>query len=162
MHGIFINYRKEGGAYAAALLDELLSRRFGQDQVFRAAKSIPPGSEYSDAIRVAVMKCAVMLVVIDEGWVEYFEREVCNPSVGKGWVAEEIKVAIKSDRILIPVLLTGVKFPTVGRLPKEVSRVAGLQYLRFDYRNTRQDVEFMSEWIVSLCPKIQRIRDESG
>lgn len=46
---IFINYRKGGGAYAAALLDALLSERFGEDQVFRAAKSVVAGSDFAES-----------------------------------------------------------------------------------------------------------------
>ncbi|MGW2417118.1 toll/interleukin-1 receptor domain-containing protein [Streptomyces tubercidicus] len=159
MSKIFINYRREGGAYAAALLDELLSRRFGENQVFRAARSLAPGSDYSKSILAAVVECAAMLVVIDEGWVEKFESEVCSPPVKRSWVVEEIEEAVKNTRTIIPVLLAGVRNPIEERLPKGISRVARLQYLRFDYRNTRQDVEFMSEWIVSLCPQVQRIPD---
>ncbi|MFE3552184.1 toll/interleukin-1 receptor domain-containing protein [Streptomyces kronopolitis] len=159
MSKIFINYRREGGAYAAALLDELLSRRFGENQVFRAARSLAPGSDYSNSILAAVVECAVMLVVIDKGWVEKFESEVCSSSVKRSWVVEEIEEAVKNSRTIIPVLLAGARNPIEERLPKGIARVARLQYLRFDYRNTRQDVEFMSEWIVSLCPQVQRIRD---
>ncbi|WP_122620210.1 toll/interleukin-1 receptor domain-containing protein [Streptomyces sp. Tu 4128] len=162
MSRIFINYRREGGAYAAALLDELLSRRFGEGQVFRAARSLPPGSDYSDAISAAVVECAMMLVLIDEGWVDYFESGDFSSLPGKGWVTEEIESAIKNAKVIVPVLLAGAKMPTEERLPAEVSRVARLQYVRFDYRNTRQDVEFMSEWIVSLCPQVQRVRHASG
>ncbi|MFD9428326.1 MULTISPECIES: toll/interleukin-1 receptor domain-containing protein [unclassified Streptomyces] len=162
MSRIFINYRREGGAYAAALLDELLSRRFGGNQVFRAARSLRPGVDYSDEILAAAMNCAAMLVVVDKGWAEYFESGDCDLSVNDSWVAEEIEVAIKNARIVIPVLLSGAKFPASGRLSGGISRVTRLQYLRFDYRNTRQDVEFMSEWIVSLCPQVHRIRGDYG
>jgi hypothetical protein len=42
---IFINYRSQSEAYAAALLDERLSNRFGSNQVFRASRSIDAGDD---------------------------------------------------------------------------------------------------------------------
>ncbi|MFC8290728.1 TIR domain-containing protein [Streptomyces sp. NPDC057242] len=161
MSKIFINYRRAGGAYAAALLDELLSRRFGADQVFRAARSLRPGADYSDEIFAAAMNCAAMLVLIDEGWADYFESNDSDPSMADSWAAEEIEAAMKNAQTVIPVLLSGARFPTEERLSGGIARVARLQYLRFDYRNIRQDVEFMSEWIDSLCPQVKRVRSRS-
>ncbi|MGW1939357.1 TIR domain-containing protein [Streptomyces goshikiensis] len=161
MSRIFINYRRAGGAYAAALLDELLSRQFGADQIFRAARSLHPGADYSDEIFSAAMNCAAMLVLIDEGWADCFESDDSDSSTSDSWAAEEIEAAIKNTQIVIPVLLSGARFPTIERLSGRIARVARLQYLRFDYRNTRQDVEFISEWIDSLCPQVKRVRDRS-
>ena len=43
MSEIFINYRGSDEPYAAALIDQELSRRFGPARVFRAGRSIRPG-----------------------------------------------------------------------------------------------------------------------
>jgi TIR domain len=150
---IFINYRRHGGAYAAALIDELLSRHFGENRVFRAARSIAPGSDYSKEILTAVAECAAMLVIVDEDWVENFEPEDCSSSTAQSWVSGEIEEAIRNSKLIIPILLSGAKAPIEARLPKHLSRVARLQYLRFDYRNTRQDIKFVIEWIVSLLDR---------
>lgn len=152
MSKIFINYRRHGGAYAAALIDELLSRHFGENRVFRAARSIAPGSDYSKEILTAVAECAAMLVIVDEDWMESLEStaEDHSPSTAQSWVSGEIEEAIRNSKLIIPILLSGAKAPIETRLPKHLSQVARLQYLRFDYRNTRQDIEFIIEWIVSL------------
>ncbi|GGZ56427.1 hypothetical protein GCM10010387_58040 [Streptomyces inusitatus] len=154
MAQIFLNYRREGGAYAAALLDELLSDRFGEDQVFRAARSIPPGSDYSESILAAVAECEVLLVIVDSGWLEKFESEASDLPAERDWVQREIEEGFKCERIIVPVLLSGVKRLSEKSLPGAMAPVARLQYLRFDYRNIRQDVGFMAEQLVRVCPEI--------
>ncbi|MFI1183379.1 toll/interleukin-1 receptor domain-containing protein [Streptomyces sp. NPDC020799] len=160
MTQIFINYRKEGGAYAAALLDELLSGCFGEDQVFRAARSITPGSDYSEAILEAVAGCGVLLVIIDDGWLVKFSSERGGPTSGQDWVLREIEEAFKYGRKVVPVLLSGVGRLNEASLPEALARVARLQYLRFDYRNIRQDVNFIAEQLVKVCPQIRNVRED--
>ncbi|MEU4609333.1 toll/interleukin-1 receptor domain-containing protein [Streptomyces umbrinus] len=153
---IFINYRREGGAYAAALLDELLSNRFGENQVFRAARSITPGSDYSESILEAVAECGVMLVIVDDGWLVKFGSGIRDATSRQDWVLREIEEAFKHERTVIPVLLSGAERLGEGALPESLIRVARLQYLRFDYRNIRQDVNFMAEQLIKVCPRIQK------
>ncbi|MGW2508490.1 TIR domain-containing protein [Streptomyces scopuliridis] len=159
---IFINYRKEGGAYAAALLDELLSNRFGEDQIFRAARSIAPGSDYAESILEAVAACGVLLVIIDGGWLEKINSDTRDPSSGQDWVLREIEEAFKHGRTVIPVLLSGAERLDEEALPETLARVARLQYLRFDYRNIRQDVNFIAEQLVRVCPQVRKVREEPG
>ncbi|WP_420706479.1 toll/interleukin-1 receptor domain-containing protein [Streptomyces sp. MspMP-M5] len=154
MSQIFINYRREGGAYAAALLDELLSNHFGEDRIFRAARSIAPGSDYSESILEAVAGCGVMLVVVDDGWLGKFSSGSRGPAPRQDWVLREIEEAFKNERRVIPVLLSGVKRLEEGCLPDSLARVARLQYLRFDYRNIRQDIGFMVEQLVRVTSEL--------
>ncbi|MFE7268415.1 hypothetical protein ACFU9B_41625 [Streptomyces sp. NPDC057592] len=42
MTDVFINYRTGDGEKTAALIDQELSRRFGNGRIFRASKSIAP------------------------------------------------------------------------------------------------------------------------
>lgn len=155
---IFINYRREGGAYAAALLDELLSTRFGENQVFRAARSIAPGSDYSHAILEAAAGCKILLVIVDEGWLDKFSPEVRDPASKKDWVLREIEEAFKHERTVIPVILSGAERLTGNSLPDTLTRVARLQYLRFDYRNIRQDVDFIADQLAKLSPQLRSVR----
>ncbi|MFE4329421.1 toll/interleukin-1 receptor domain-containing protein [Streptomyces sp. NPDC056831] len=159
MAQIFINYRRDGGAYTAALLDELLSKHFGERQVFRAAKSIIVGSDYVAAILEAVRGCDVMLVIVDDCWLGKFETENYNSSPDSDWVLREIEEAFKCERIVIPVLLSGVNRLREADLPAALAKLATLQYLRFDYRNVQQDSNYMAEQLVRVCPGITEERD---
>ncbi|MEV7848688.1 toll/interleukin-1 receptor domain-containing protein [Streptomyces cyaneofuscatus] len=159
MDQIFINYRREGGAYAAALLDELLSAQFGEDRVFRASRSILVGSDFARSILNAVEGCGVMLVIVDAGWLDKFGSTENDSSPTCDWVVREIEEAFRLDRIVVPVLLSGVGRLHAPGLPETLTGLAGLQYLRFDYRNIRQDSEHMVEQLVRVCPGIAKLRD---
>ncbi|MFJ5849583.1 TIR domain-containing protein [Streptomyces sp. NPDC092903] len=154
MARIFINYRKKGGAYAAALLDELLSSRFGEREIFRAARSIAPGADYSDSILECVADCVVLLVLVDADWSERFSPGPKNSNPSEDWVSREIGEAFEHGKVVIPVLLSGAERLDEVALPEGVARVARLQYLRFDYRNIHQDVSFMSEQLIKICPEL--------
>ncbi|MFJ9636758.1 toll/interleukin-1 receptor domain-containing protein [Streptomyces sp. NPDC101178] len=159
MDQIFVNYRREGGAYAAALLDELLSEQFGEDRVFRASRSILAGSDFARSILSAVEGCSVMLVIIDAEWSGKFDIPENDASPTCDWVLREIEEAFKFGRLVIPVLLSGVGRLCARDLPESVAFLADLQYLRFDYRNIRKDSDYMVEQLIRACPDIAMIKD---
>ncbi|MEU0356906.1 toll/interleukin-1 receptor domain-containing protein [Streptomyces cyaneofuscatus] len=159
MDQIFVNYRREGGAYAAALLDELLSAQFGEDRVFRASRSILAGSDFARSILSAVEGCSVMLVIVDAEWSAKFDIAGSDSLPTCDWVLREIEEAFKFDRLVIPVLLSGVDRLRAQDLPEAVAFLADLQYLRFDYRNIRKDSAYMAEQLMRACPNIAMMKD---
>ncbi|MEW9509297.1 toll/interleukin-1 receptor domain-containing protein [Streptomyces bacillaris] len=151
---VFINYRRGEGAYAAALLDELLSAHFGEERVFRAAKSIKAGADFATSILEAVGECHVMLVIVDPGWSSRFTPSDRRPSPSQDWVRREIEEAIRLDRTVVPVLLSGAERLRQDDLPEELTRLACAQYLRFDYRRARQDAMYIAEQLARVSPRI--------
>ncbi|MBT3090590.1 toll/interleukin-1 receptor domain-containing protein [Streptomyces sp. CYG21] len=151
---VFINYRRGEGAYAAALLDELLSAHFGEERVFRAAKSIKAGADFATSILEAVGECHVMLVIVDPGWSSRFTPSDRRPSPSQDWVRREIEEAIRLDRTVVPVLLSGAERLRQDDLPEELTRLACAQYLRFDYRQARQDAMYIAEQLGRVSPRI--------
>jgi hypothetical protein len=151
---IFINYRSQGEAYAAALLDERLARRFGSDQVFRASRSISAGEDYELAILNAVERCRVMLVVIGPDWSRHFAEDGDTD-----WVRQEISKAMTLETPIIPVLLSGTDRVRAANLPSDLAKLARVQYLRFDYRNLDQDTEKIAQEVARSVspPKRRRI-----
>ncbi|GGZ17071.1 toll/interleukin-1 receptor domain-containing protein [Streptomyces nitrosporeus] len=154
---IFINYSKKGGAYAAALLDELLSNRFGEEEIFRASRSIAPGSDYSESILECVAGCEVLLVIVDADWTKRFTPQAYDANRKEDWVSREIEEAFKHGKVVIPVLLSGAERLDGSPLHGAAADVARLQYLRFDYRNIHQDVRFMCEQLVKICPGLKAV-----
>ncbi len=149
MPHIFINYRRETDAYAAALLDELLSRRLGPDHVFRAGRSIAPGADYTLEIVRAITSCDAMLVVVGPGWHEHFAARYPEQ---EDWVLYEIEKALEEQKVIVPVLLSGTPRIRPENLPAVVLPLASFQYLRFDYRNTVRDAAYMSEQLERRFP----------
>ena len=68
MVGIFINYRGEDSYSYGALLYAELSRRFGPEFVFLDSESIPPGTDFTEALLTRVRQAKVMLTVIGSRW----------------------------------------------------------------------------------------------
>jgi TIR domain len=132
---IFLNYRRRDDAYAAALLDYMLSERFGNGQIFRASRSIPPGADYEEHLLSAAAECDFMLVMVSSGWVDTFD----DSTIASDWVRREIGVALKNGVPVAPVLLTGATHLKIEELPPDVAELGRRQSMRFDYRNIVQD-----------------------
>ncbi len=99
--GVFINYRYLDIA-AAAHLDALLCLAYGDQNVFRADRSLRPGDLYNDILTAAAGRAAVMLVIIGQNWTQSLAEGRHN------WVFAEIGVADDNDVPLLPVFLTRV------------------------------------------------------
>jgi hypothetical protein len=148
---VFINYRRRDDAYAAAFLDFFLSSRLGADQVFRAGRSIPAGEDYETYLNAAIDRCAAMLVVVGPEWPESFRRD----DIAIDWVRTEIARALKRNIRVIPVLLSGVSRIESDSLPAELKCLSRLQYLRFDYRNTSQDLVYILSELQRSIPTLR-------
>ncbi|MEV7481927.1 TIR domain-containing protein [Streptomyces halstedii] len=154
---IFINYSKKNGAYAAALLDGLLSSHFGEDEIFRASRSVVPGADYSKSILECVAGCEILLVIVDSDWPKRFASQAHDANPKEDWVSKEIGEAFKHGKVVIPVLLSGAERLDESSLSGVAVEVARLQYLRFDYRNIHQDVRFICEQLVRICPELKAV-----
>jgi TIR domain len=62
--GVFITYRGGDSDTAAALIDRELAERFGSDQVFMDARSIPVGADYVEELLGRLRACSALVVVI--------------------------------------------------------------------------------------------------
>lgn len=147
---IFINYRR-ADAYAAALLDRGVSKHTGQNSIFRASRSIPPGADYEQAILNAVESCDVMLVIIGPSWSAEFARRE-NQSAND-WTRQEIAEGLKRAKFIVPILLTGSSIPSEAELPSDISSIVLRQYLRFDYRNIDQDLAHVVTELRRILPR---------
>jgi TIR domain len=149
---IFINYRRRDEAYAAALLDEKLSKYFGSNFIFRASRSISAGADYEISILHAIEHCQVMLVVIGPNW----SSALLNGSadIRDDWVRREISEAFKREIPVIPILLTGTVRLCEDDVPPDIARLARSQYLRFDYRNFEEDSRRIAHELGRAVPRL--------
>jgi hypothetical protein len=136
VNSVFISYRRRDDAYAAAYLDEYLSHEFGAESIFRAGRSIPAGENYEACLRRAVEECVAMLVIVGPTWVQQIPETVDSVD----WVHFEIIAAIRRNIPVVPILLSGVSRIAQEELSSELAPMSKFQYLRFDYRNTAQDL----------------------
>lgn len=129
---IFINYRWEDGAYAAQLIFNRLSGRFGLEDVFFDVQAIPAGVKFPQYLRDKLAECEVLVTVIGEKWLDSRFRD--GPKQGqrrlddpKDWVRIEIETALADGKKLIPVLAARAKMPCREDLPPTIQELADWQ-----------------------------------
>jgi hypothetical protein len=70
MSGIFLSYRNIKRSYAPMFADWVLRQRFGDGYVFEAGRANLPGTEFPDAIRSWLRRTSVLVVFIDQPWLD--------------------------------------------------------------------------------------------
>jgi hypothetical protein len=126
-----VNYRTGDEDGIAILLDRELCRRFGRDQVFRAARSISPGEVWEPALLDAVRRSTVLIAVIGRRW----RRSAGGGPRQLDWTRREIVEAFACGVRVIPVLVGTVAPPAVANLPAPLAGLARCQYLRLDHHD---------------------------
>lgn len=139
MTRIFLCYRSGDDAYAAALIDDRLSRVFGAAGVFRASRSIRPGESYSEVILRELEQCETMLVVVGPTWVERLHPGGCGSAGDVDWVRTEIATALNNGTRVIPILLSRTPRLVERQLPVDIAALAHRQYVKFEHRTVERD-----------------------
>jgi hypothetical protein len=157
MPKVFINYRTGDGDEAAALLYKVLSDRFGEEMIFRAAASIQPGDRYAQKLIDGVRGSAVLLAIMSPGWPHYPELRDEND-----WVRREIMAARSAGIRVIP-LMKGRKTDRLrgGDLPAELAWLADVQSLVLDLRDNKADLARIGDELAALVPSL-RASDRSA
>ncbi|MEU7644449.1 toll/interleukin-1 receptor domain-containing protein [Streptomyces huasconensis] len=159
MHKIFVNYRRDDAEFTATLVERELSRAFGDDKVFRASKSIRPGSKFPQEILTAVRRCNVLLAVIGPRWLLAQSatggRALEDP---EDWIRREIIEAFEAGAVVIPLLAGQVDRLQRSELPFELRELADCQYRRLSHRNADRDLTHLIDELLRLVPEL----DTSG
>ncbi|MEV0482420.1 toll/interleukin-1 receptor domain-containing protein [Streptomyces sp. NPDC050508] len=150
MPEIFINYRTNDGEQAAATLDNALRVRFGDEHVYRASRSIKPGTRFDDDLIKNVRGSSVILVLIGDQWMD-------KPALGtdEDWVTKEILEAFRYDLRVIPVLLgRRTERPAKRELPASLMWLSSCQTLRYDHQNDEADLKRIGDSLADLVPEL--------
>lgn len=123
--GIFICYRRED-AYPAGRIKDRLEGRFGKDRVFLDVDALAPGTDYARRIREAIDSAGAAIIVISGNWAavadEHGHRRLDNPN---DFVRLEVRAALTTNTLVIPVLVQGATMPTSKELPPDLVELAG-------------------------------------
>jgi hypothetical protein len=157
---IFLNYRGADEPYGAAMLDEHLSRRFGSPAVFLCSKSILLGTLWEKEMFDAIAASDAVLVVIGRKWLDATDddgnRSIDNP---EDFVRREILQAAELNKKIIPVLLARKRL-TTSELPSELAVLAEYQDIEVRYRNSRIDLDRLTDRLTELIPELRRQHPE--
>lgn len=133
---IFISYRRDDSAAEAGALCRAIRDEMGEKFVFMDTSTIEPGVKWPSAIENALNKSSIIVVVIGPDWVrsadEWGQRRLDQKT---DWVRQEIALALKDKRIVIPILVRGAKVPPRDVLPESLKDLFQRQKieLRRDY-----------------------------
>ncbi|WP_203983306.1 toll/interleukin-1 receptor domain-containing protein [Sphaerisporangium rufum] len=148
---MFVNYRTGDGEKTAAVIDRELSHRFGEDKVFRASKSIKPGSPYPAELLANVRNCSALVAVIGPDWAGAPALRNEND-----WVRREIVEALAYGIPVIPVL-DGRRTERLrsSELPPELGWLADYQSIRLDLQDAESGLTRIAKALVELVPTLR-------
>ncbi|MEW2398375.1 toll/interleukin-1 receptor domain-containing protein [Streptomyces sp. NPDC046862] len=150
MPDVFINYRTGDGHQVATTIERALSTRFGSTRIYRASKSIPPGTPFDAHLIHGVRRSGVLLALIGDQWARHPSLQDTGD-----WVRREIEEAFLCDIRVIPVLIgRRTERPTKDDLPMSLTRLADCQSLRYDHQNDEYDLKHIGDALATLVPEL--------
>jgi hypothetical protein len=114
---IFISYRRKDGRALAFRLREQLAKALPNTRVWMDVEG-RPGTRFPDVIRSEASTCDFFIALIGHFWLD----RPTDRHAGVDWVFEEIKAALETGRVIIPVLVDGAPMPDATALPRELQK----------------------------------------
>ena len=158
MGTLFISYRRDDSQGFAGRLEDDLSRRFGDAQVFRD-REIPAGTDFASHLERHLAEAEVVLVVIGPNWLAARDaagrRRLDAP---KDWVRREIMLALATEVPVVPVLVGGAAMPAASELPTVLAPLAGRQAFVLSDRRWPQELDDLADQVARLSPALAAAR----
>lgn len=137
MPTLFISYRRDDSGSEAILLRDAIRREFGDKSVFLDTSSLQAGCVWSEEIKTALVAADIVIVIIGPEWLrsgssEWGTRRIDNED---DWVRQELTIALRDNKRIIPVLVREGKMPPADVLPDAIKTLPNRQLiaLRTDY-----------------------------
>jgi hypothetical protein len=142
MGGIFINYRRSAPDGLVTRIFQQLTEYFGAEQVFLDRASIRLGQTYWDEIHARLLDTDVLLVLVHREWLtEQDEHGTPLLERDRDWVREEIEVALKTGKKIVPVVLDAAEWNADADLPESIRPIRGNQSHRVCAESAPADVD---------------------
>jgi TIR domain len=122
--GVFISYRRDGAAMAAAFIHDQLAQSLGSGSLFLDSADLKPGDDWKNALDERVGSCSALLAVIGKTWVS---PRLAEPS---DVVRFEIETALHRDVRVIPVLVDGAEKLDEKQLPDSLKTLSNRQWVK--------------------------------
>jgi len=156
MSKLFLNYRHEDSGGHAGRLHDGLASHFGEDSVFIDVTTIKPGIDFVEAIKRSIESCAVMVVVIGQGWLSSLSEREKSQHVD--YLRLEISMALKQQIPILPVLVARAEMPHQEDLPDDLRALGRLQPFELREAYFSIDIKILIEYIEDIIcgPRIPR------
>jgi hypothetical protein len=122
---IFISYRREDADESAGRIRDWLIG-FGhvpRQDIFMDVHSVQPGANFVQEVERTIALCRTMIVVIGPGW-------FVGHKTPSAYVHDEVRLALRHNLRVVPVLVRGVTMPKPDELPDDIRDLA--------FRNARK------------------------
>jgi hypothetical protein len=113
---VFISYRRED-LRDAELLKEYFAIQFEEGNVFLDVEGIPAGAKFSEDIADSIRDCDVLVALIGRSWIELIQK---NAIEEVDHVRNEIALALKLDKMVVPVCIGGAQIPDAQQMHWQV------------------------------------------
>ena len=152
MTTIFLSYRRADTIAYAGRLADALEARFGKGSVFQDIEAIAPGSNFAEAIDAAIARCAVLVVLIGDGWLSEAAADGARRLDDPGdFVRLEVSSALRAHRPVLPVLVEGAGVPPESALPADLRELARLQAIELSDTRWDYDVGRVGDAVARLA-----------
>jgi DNA polymerase len=154
MSRIFINYRRQDTEGYVGRLYDHLTRHFEPDDIFMDVENIQPGADFVAALEEAVSGCDVFIAMIGPQWLTATD-ERGQPRLGQwnDFVRLEIAMALKHNKLVIPLLVGRARMPSPDQLPEDINLLSRRNAMELSHQGFPHDVEKLARVIKSAFPK---------
>jgi len=148
MH-IFVSYRQTDTGTIVQRVQAILTRELVGSSVFVAERSLPPGP-FPEKIDAALRGAQLVLLLIGPNWLEAIQRRRLQVPAEQDWVRREIRYALRSETLIIPVTVGGARFVRAFELPEDLRGVTHFQASKLDEETLEADLATLASRVRQL------------
>lgn len=154
---VFLSYRRADAEAEARSLEQRLMQMPDISKVFLDHETIPKGADFSEAIRKAIRKAGVVLVLIGEDWRGADEAGgTARILEDRDFVRLEVSEALGSKRRVVPVLLNETRMPAPHDLPADVRDITRINAARIRMEDFEEDVDDLLDVVFGARHRVSR------
>lgn len=98
---IFVSYRRDDNAAAAARVRDGLATKFGKSNLFMDVDNLIAGTRFDEELAKALVACDVFIAIIGERWLDMLRTKAAQNQ--PDYVRAEIAAALRRKIAVIPV-----------------------------------------------------------
>jgi formylglycine-generating enzyme required for sulfatase activity len=108
---IFISYRRDDDASAAARVSDRLASKFGKANLFIDVDNLLAGQRFDEELAKTLEACDVLIAVIGQRWMDLLKAKITSDE--RDYVREEIAAALQRRIVVVPA-----RVGREGQLPR--------------------------------------------
>ncbi len=153
---VFLSYRRADAEAAARSLEQRLLQMPDIKRVFLDHEAIPKGADFTEAIRKAIRKAGVVVVLMGPDWRGGQADGGARILEDNDFVRLEVSEALASKRPVIPVLLDETQMLAASELPGELAGLTRINAARIRMEDFEEDVDDLLDVIFGARHRVSR------